>query len=102
MGFAVTRPQARQLVSHKAIPVNGKAVNLPSYQVKAGDAIALSEKAQKQLRIQESLTVSQQMDLSRLGRSGREEVQRHVQVGAGRARPAVRHQRNLVVELYSK
>ena len=64
MGFAVTRPSARQLVSHRGVLVNGKSVNLPSYQVKAGDAIELSEKAQKQLRVQESLTVSQQMDLS--------------------------------------
>jgi small subunit ribosomal protein S4 len=64
MGFAVTRPAARQLVSHRGVTVNGKPVNLPSYQVKAGDAIALSEKAQKQLRVQESLTVAAQMDLS--------------------------------------
>ena len=64
MGFAVTRPSARQLVSHRGVLVNGKPVNLPSYQVKAGDAIALSEKAQKQLRVQESLTVSGQLDLS--------------------------------------
>ena len=64
MGFAVTRPAARQLVSHRGVTVNGKPVNLPSYAVKAGDAIALSEKAQKQLRVQESLTVAQQMDLS--------------------------------------
>ena len=64
MGFAVTRPAARQLVSHRGVLVNGKSVNLPSYQIKAGDAIELSEKAQKQLRVQESLTVSAQMDLS--------------------------------------
>ena len=64
MGFAITRPAARQLVSHRGVTVNGKSVNLPSYQVKAGDAIALAERAQKQLRVQESLTVSQQMDLS--------------------------------------
>lgn len=64
MGFAVTRPAARQLVSHRGVTVNGKSVNLPSYQVKAGDAIALSEKAQKQLRVQEALTVSSSMDLS--------------------------------------
>ena len=64
MGFAITRPSARQLVSHRGVLVNGKSVNLPSYQIKAGDAIELSEKAQKQLRVQESLTVSQQMDLS--------------------------------------
>ena len=63
MGFAVTRASARQLVSHRGVLVNGKYVNLPSYQVKAGDAIALSERAQKQLRVQESLTLSQQMDL---------------------------------------
>jgi small subunit ribosomal protein S4 len=42
--------------------VNGKPVNLPSYQVKAGDAIALSEKVQKQLRVQEALTVAEQHD----------------------------------------
>ena len=64
MGFAVTRPSARQLVSHRGVLVNGKPVNLPSYQVKAGDAIALSEKAQKQLRVQESLTVAEQLDLN--------------------------------------
>lgn len=64
MGFAVTRPAARQLVSHRGITVNGKSVNLPSYQVKAGDAIALSEKAQKQQRVQEALNVASTMDLS--------------------------------------
>jgi small subunit ribosomal protein S4 len=64
MGFAITRPAARQLVSHRGVTVNGKPVNLPSYAVKAGDAIALSERAQKQLRVQESVTVAQQMDLS--------------------------------------
>lgn len=63
MGFAVTRPAARQLVSHCGVLVNGKPVNLPSYQVKAGDAIAISERAQKQLRVQEALTVAEQMDL---------------------------------------
>ena len=63
MGFAVTRPQARQLVSHRGVTVNGKAVNLPSYQVKAGDSIALTERAQKHLNVQEALNLSQQMDL---------------------------------------
>jgi small subunit ribosomal protein S4 len=64
MGFAVTRPAARQLVSHRGVMVNGKSVNLPSYQVKAGDSITLSEKAQKQLRVQEALNVSSTMDLA--------------------------------------
>ena len=64
MGFAVTRPSARQLVSHNAVTVNGKAVNLPSYQVRPGDAIALTERGQRQLRVQEALTLSQEMDLA--------------------------------------
>ncbi|GAB4193896.1 MAG: 30S ribosomal protein S4 [Wenzhouxiangellaceae bacterium] len=63
MGFAVTRAQARQLVSHKAIEVNGKTVNIPSYQVKPSDVVAIREKARKQLRIQEAITLSQEMDL---------------------------------------
>jgi small subunit ribosomal protein S4 len=63
MGFAVTRPAARQLVSHRGVTVNGKSVNLASYQVKAGDAVALSEKAAKQMRVQEALTVSSTHDL---------------------------------------
>lgn len=64
MGFAVTRPSARQLVSHNAVTVNGKAVNLPSYQVRPGDAIALTERGQRQLRVQEALTLWQEMDLA--------------------------------------
>ena len=64
MGFAVTRPQARQLVSHRSVEVNGKSVNLPSYQVRAGDVISLTEKAQRQLRVQESVTLAQEMDLT--------------------------------------
>ncbi|MBS0575879.1 MAG: 30S ribosomal protein S4 [Proteobacteria bacterium] len=63
MGFAVTRPQARQMVSHCNVQVNGKTVNLPSYQVKAGDVIALTENAQKHLVVQEALEVSQKMGL---------------------------------------
>lgn len=63
MGFAVTRAQARQLVAHRAVSVNGKRVNLPSYQVRPGDEISLTEGARSQLRVQESVTVSQEMDL---------------------------------------
>lgn len=63
MGFAVTRPQARQLVSHRGVLVNGKSVNLPSFQVRAGDQITLTEKAAAQLRVKEAVAQSQQMDL---------------------------------------
>ncbi|NIP18952.1 MAG: 30S ribosomal protein S4 [Xanthomonadales bacterium] len=63
MGFAVTRAQARQMVSHKSISVNGSQVNIPSYQVKAGDVVAVREKARNQLRVKEAITLSQEMDL---------------------------------------
>lgn len=59
MGFGVTRAEARQLVSHCAVSVNGKKVNIPSYQVKAGDVIAIREKAKKQARIADSLKQAQ-------------------------------------------
>jgi small subunit ribosomal protein S4 len=61
MGFAVTRAEARQLVAHKAISVNSKLVNIPSYQVKAGDVIQVREKAQKQGRVTAALTVAAQV-----------------------------------------
>ncbi|MBW8076295.1 30S ribosomal protein S4 [Metallibacterium scheffleri] len=63
MGFAVTRAQARQLVAHKAITVNGKKVNVPSYAVRAGDTVALAEAARAQLRVQEAVTLADSMDL---------------------------------------
>jgi small subunit ribosomal protein S4 len=59
MGFGVTRNEARQLVSHKAILVNGKPVNIPSYQVKAEDVSAIREKSKKQLRIKDSLNIAE-------------------------------------------
>jgi small subunit ribosomal protein S4 len=62
MGFAVTRAQARQLVSHKGITVNGAKVNIPSYQVQPGDKVAVAEKARSQLRVKESITLSQELD----------------------------------------
>ncbi len=61
MGFAVTRNEARQLVSHGAVNVNGSSVNIPSYQCKGGEVIALREKAQKQARVQQALAIRAQM-----------------------------------------
>ncbi|GGX42601.1 30S ribosomal protein S4 [Undibacterium squillarum] len=59
MGYGSTRAEARQLVSHKAITVNGNVVNIASYQVKAGDVVAVREKAKKQARIVESLSLAE-------------------------------------------
>jgi len=58
MGFGSTRAEARQLVSHKALTVNGQVVNIPSYSVKAGDTVALRENAKKQLRVQDALKLA--------------------------------------------
>jgi small subunit ribosomal protein S4 len=63
MGFAVTRAQARQMVTHKAIAVNGQTVNIPSYRVKPEDVVAIRDKAKEQLRVKEALTLSQDMNL---------------------------------------
>ncbi|MBP7913777.1 MAG: 30S ribosomal protein S4 [Vitreoscilla sp.] len=63
MGFGSTRAEARQLVSHKALTVNGEVVNIPSYQVKAGDVIAIREKSKKQLRVADSLKLAESIGL---------------------------------------
>jgi small subunit ribosomal protein S4 len=59
MGFGSTRAEARQLVSHEAITVNDKVVNIASYQVKTGDKVALRDKAKKQLRVQDALKLAE-------------------------------------------
>ena len=59
MGFGSTRAEARQLVSHKALTVNGTVVNIASYSVKAGDVIAVREKAKKQLRVADAVKLAE-------------------------------------------
>jgi small subunit ribosomal protein S4 len=59
MGFGSTRAEARQLVSHKAITVNGATVNIASYLVKAGDTVAVRDKSKKQLRITDSVKLAE-------------------------------------------
>jgi len=63
MGFAASRTEARQLVRHKGVVVNGAKVNIPSYQVKANDSVAVSEKAKSQLRIKAAIEFAQQRGL---------------------------------------
>jgi small subunit ribosomal protein S4 len=102
MGFASTRAEARQLVSHKGIMVNGELVNVPSYQCKAGDVIAVREKAQKQMRITAALAIATQVGLPDWV-----EVDEKKLTGTFKSLPD-RDQilpdinENLVVELYSK
>ena len=63
MGFGSTRAEARQLVSHKAMTVNGKSVNIPSYMVKTGDVISVRDKSKKQNRVVEALQLAQQVGM---------------------------------------
>jgi small subunit ribosomal protein S4 len=60
MGFGATRAEARQLVNHKGILVNGKTVNVPSYQVAESDQIEVREKARKQVRVQNAIALAEQ------------------------------------------
>ena len=64
MGFGSTRAESRQLVSHQALMVNGKVVNIPSYLVKPEDVITVREKAKKQARIIESLSLAEQIGMA--------------------------------------
>ncbi|NNL55609.1 MAG: 30S ribosomal protein S4, partial [Woeseia sp.] len=63
MGYASTRAEARQLVSHKGIVVNSQIVNIPSLQLNAGDTVAIRDKAKKQLRIQNAIEIAGQVGL---------------------------------------
>ena len=63
MGFGSTRAEARQLVSHQGVTVNGSVVNIASYSVKVGDTIAVREKARKQLRVQDALKLAESVGL---------------------------------------
>lgn len=102
MGFGATRAEARQLVSHKAISVNGKTVNIASYSVKPGDVVAIREKAKKQLRIQQALEqAAQRGDVAWV------DVDSNKKEGVFKAVPersdlSADINENLIVELYSK
>jgi len=103
MGYAVTRSEARQLVSHKAIQVNGSTCNIPSYQIKEGDVVSIREKAQKQLRIKEALSLWQEMNLTADWVS----VDSKKMTGTFKNSPTrddlpAEINENLIVELYSK
>ncbi|AHF00496.1 30S ribosomal protein S4 [Thiomicrospira aerophila AL3] len=102
MGFAATRAEARQLVSHKAIQVNGQTVNIPSYEVSAGDVVAVREKARNQTRIAQALELS-----AKMGQASWLEVDAKAFQGTFKSVPdrsdlSSDISENLIVELYSK
>jgi small subunit ribosomal protein S4 len=102
MGFAATRAEARQLVSHKAILVNEQVVTIASYQVKAGDIVQIREKARKQLRIAGALSVAQQVGLPEWVEVNDKEFRGVFKQVPARDEILPDINENLVVELYSK
>ena len=102
MGFAATRAEARQLVSHKAIQVNEQVVTIASYQVKAGDVVQIREKARKQLRIAGALTVAQQVGFPDWVEVNDKEFRGVFKQVPARDDVLPDINENLVVELYSK
>ena len=102
MGFGATRSEARQLVSHKAILVNGQAVNIPSYQVKAGDVVSLREKAKKQLRVQSALALAAQRGEPEWIEVNVDKLEGTFKSVPDRADLSSEINENLIVELYSK
>jgi small subunit ribosomal protein S4 len=102
MGFGSTRAESRQLVSHKAISVNGKTVNIASFQVAAGDVVSVREKAKKQLRIQNAINLAGQrsnVEWIDVNAEKKEGVYKRI---PDRADLPADINENLIVELYSK
>jgi len=102
MGFGSTRAEARQMVSHKAIMVNSVVVNIPSYQVQAGDTVALREKAKKQLRVQSSLALAAQRGEPEWIEVNSEKLEGVFKSVPDRQDLSSEINENLIVELYSK
>jgi small subunit ribosomal protein S4 len=102
MGLGSTRAEARQLVGHRSITVNGKVVNVPSAAVKAGDVVSVTERAKGQLRIQDSLQLAE-----KVGFPSWVEVDVKKMTGTFKGAPDRSEfgqdiNESLVVELYSK
>lgn len=102
LGFGSTRAEARQLVSHKSITVNGAVVNIPSYQVKAGDVIAVREKAKNQLRIQSAMTLAAQRGQSEWLELNASKMEGQFKRVPDRVDLSADINESLIIELYSK
>ena len=102
MGFGSTRAEARQLVSHKAITVNGQLVNIPSFQVKAGDVVAVSEKSKNQVRIQESVSLAEQATFPSWVEVNSKKLEGTFKASPERSDLSSDLNEQLVVEFYSK
>ncbi|MEZ7828447.1 MAG: 30S ribosomal protein S4 [Brachymonas denitrificans] len=102
MGFGSTRAEARQLVSHKAILVNGQQVNIPSYMVKAGDVISVREKSAKQARVIEALQLAGQVGYPAWVEVNADKAEGTFKKSPDRDEFGADINESLIVELYSR
>ena len=102
MGFGTTRAESRQLVSHKAIVVNGTVVNIPSFQVSPEDLVEVREKARKQVRIQDSLAIAEQLGFPDWVDVDTKKMEGRLKAIPDRTDLPADINESLVVELYSK
>jgi small subunit ribosomal protein S4 len=102
MGFGSTRAEARQLVSHKAFTVNGNVVNIASYLVKSGDVVAVREKAKKQARIVEALSLAEQIGMPSWVAVDAKKMEGTFKSVPDRSEIANDVNESLIVELYSR
>jgi small subunit ribosomal protein S4 len=102
MGFGSTRAEARQLVSHKALTVNGQSVNIPSYMVKTGDIVAVRDKSKKQNRIVEALQLAQQVGMPAWVEVSIDKAEGVFKKVPDRDQFAADVNESLIVELYSR
>ncbi|GAA0501582.1 30S ribosomal protein S4 [Pigmentiphaga sp. GD03639] len=102
MGFGSTRAEARQLVSHKALMLNGHTANVPSIIVKAGDVITVREKAKKQARIQEALQLASSQGMPQWVSVDMTKLEGTFKQAPDRADVARDINESMVVELYSR
>ncbi len=102
MGFGSTRSEARQLVSHKAILVNGKSVNIPSCMIKPGDVVSVREKSAKQTRVVEALQLATQVGMPSWVEVSVEKASGVFKATPDRDQFAADINESLIVELYSR
>ncbi len=102
MGFSCTRNEARQMVSHKSILVNGQSVNIPSFQVNPEDKVEVREKSKKQLRIRDALNVAEQVGFPEWVEVNAKKMEGIFRLIPDRNELPSDINEQLVVELYSK
>ncbi len=102
MGFAATRAEARQLVVHKGIVVNGHICNVPSAQIKAGAVVSVREKAKKQLRIQNAVELAKHRKELTWIDVNTDSLEGNMKASPDRSELSSDINEQLIIELYSK